>query len=397
MNCISKLQSHRFLFRKCLLQPSQTRTIFDESYLSQEGIQSKQKEFLASCNDVKAHFENIQRNFQRGGIEVMTQNQVFDTISSASENEDCNDKEYIKTIVKSFCQDIDRDEKAKQMVIKSFLYLCYINQDHENATEIADLGLSMNLMGYSTTSIYLQLLYNAGLYENVYTVIKMNKDELFPENSTANLNTYTRALAALYQLGTDEAFRDAMELKKEMLQESRSYVERFKREKKLKTNKNGTHRDFGFFRGSSLAGWFAVEKGKYGIAIDFFENMEIGKSDLNLNIMCYAKAKSGDAEGAIKEMSSVVRKSKGRWKVEVCSEVMDAISEEVKYFSSPDLNEQFSKLCSLLDKGATLTETSIREEILRPITSKPERKKDTAFSAYKKPPTDSEKVDDLLS
>ena len=87
MNCISKLQSHRFLFRRCLLQPSQTRTIFDESYLSLEGLQSKQKEFLASCNDVKAHFENIQRNFQRGGIEVMTQNQVFDTINSAREND----------------------------------------------------------------------------------------------------------------------------------------------------------------------------------------------------------------------------------------------------------------------------------------------------------------------
>ena len=173
-------------------------------------------------------------------------------------------------------------------------------------------------------------------------------------------------------------------------------MERFKREKKLKTNKNGTHRDFGYFRGSSLAGWFAVEKGKYGIAIDLIENME-NISDLNLNIMCYAKAKSGDAEGAIKEMSSVVRKSKGRWKVEVCSEVMDAISEEVKYFNSPDLNEQFSKLCSLLDKGATLTEASIREEVLKPIKGNPERKKSTAFSAYKKPPTDSEKIDDLLS
>lgn len=220
MNCISKLQSHRFLFRRCLLQPSQTRTIFDESYLSLEGLQSKQKEFLASCNDVKAHFENIQRNFQRGGIEVMTQNQVFDTINSATENEECNDKEYIKTIVKSFCQDIDRDEKAKQQIVKSFLYLCYINQDHENAKEIADLALSMNIMSYNAKKIYLQLLYNAGLYENVYTVIKMNKDEPFPDIAR-NLNTYTRALAALYQLGTDEAFRDAMELKKEMLQESK--------------------------------------------------------------------------------------------------------------------------------------------------------------------------------
>jgi len=392
MNCISKLQSHRFLFRRCLLQPSQTRTIFDESYLSLEGLQSKQKEFLASCNDVKAHFENIQRNFQKGGIEVMTQNQVFDTINSAKENEECNDKEYIKNIVKSFCQDIDRDEKAKKQVIKSFMYLCYTNQDHENAKEIADLAMSMNIMSSNTKHIYLHLLYNAGLYENVFTAIKMTKDD-----SSFAENTYTTALAALYQLGTDEAFRDAMELKKEMLQDSRSYVEKCKREKKLKTNKNGTHRDFGFFRGASLAGWFAVEKGKYGIAVDFFENMD-DISNLNLNIMCYAKAKSGDAEGAIKEMSSVVRKSKGRWKVEVCSEVMDVISEEVKYFDSPDLKEQFSKLCSLLDKGATLTETSIREEILRPITRKPERrKKDAPFSAYKKPPTDSEKIDDLLS
>ena len=46
MNCISKLQSHRFLFRRCLLQPSHTRTIFDESYLSVDNLQSKQKEFL---------------------------------------------------------------------------------------------------------------------------------------------------------------------------------------------------------------------------------------------------------------------------------------------------------------------------------------------------------------
>ena len=224
MNCISKLQSHRFLFRRCLLQPSQTRTIFDESYLNLEGLQSRQKEFLASCNDVKAHFENIQRNFKRGGIEVMTQNQVYDSITSATENEGCYDKEYIKTIVKSFCQDIDRDEKAKKTVIKSFLYLCFKNQDHENAKEIADLALSMNILTYNAKSIYLQLLYNAGLYENVYKVIKMTKDELFAENYTnftRNINIYTMALAALYQLGTDEAFRDAMELKKEMLQESR--------------------------------------------------------------------------------------------------------------------------------------------------------------------------------
>ena len=226
MNCISKLQSQRFLLRRCWLQPSQTRSIFDESYLITEGLQFKQKEFLASCNDVKAHYENIQRIFQRGGIEVMTQNQVFDTIHSATGNDECNDKEYIKTIVKSFCQDIDRDEKAKQTIIKSFIYLCYINQDHENAKEIADLALSMDIMSNKTKMIYLQLLYNAGQYENLYTVIKMTKKDFISEGSENtdlenNANTHTMALAALYQLGTDEAFRDAMELKKEMVQESR--------------------------------------------------------------------------------------------------------------------------------------------------------------------------------
>jgi hypothetical protein len=218
MNCISKLQSHRFLFGRCLLQPSQKRTIFDESYLSLEGIQSKQKEFLASCNDVKAHFDNIQRNFQRGGIEIMTKNQVIDTINSATENEQCNDKEFIKTIVKSFCQDIDRDEKAKLQVIKLFIYLCYLNEDHENAKEIADLALSMNIMSQNAKGIYLQLLYKAGLYENVFTVIKMTEEK---DDYNFQGNIYSLALAALYQLGTDEAFRDAMELKKKMVNESR--------------------------------------------------------------------------------------------------------------------------------------------------------------------------------
>ena len=53
-----------------------------------------------------------------------------------------------------------------------------------------------------------------------------------------------------------------------------------------------------------------------------------------MNILCYAKAKSGDPDGAIKELSKSVQRSARKWKILLSPQVMDAISQEVKYFDS---------------------------------------------------------------
>ena len=107
---------------------------------------------------------------------------------------------------------LDRDEIAKIEVIKPFMYFCHENQDHKNAKEIADLALSMNLMSNNSTTIYMNLLYNAGLYEQVFAVFKISND-----TEKFRGNFYTLAMAALYQHGSDEAFRDAMDLRKQDL------------------------------------------------------------------------------------------------------------------------------------------------------------------------------------
>ena len=130
--------------------------------------------------------------------------------------------------------------------------------------------------------------------------------------------------------------------------------------------------------------WFAVEKGKYGIAIDILEKYA-RKSDLNLNILCYAKAKSGDVEGTINELLRSVKGADEKWKIEITSEVMDVITEGVKYLDSPIVNEKFSILCTLLDKHAVLMEKSIKENVLMPIEKNIKwiEKQKKVFSSYK--------------
>ena len=81
-----------------------------------------------------------------------------------------------------------------------------------------------------------------------------------------------------------------------------------------------------------------------------------------------------------------VRKHKDeRNKFEISPEVMDVISEEVKFLATPELDDKFSKLCILLDKSAKLSEDSIRERVLAPIkfSQKLRKKSESAFSAYK--------------
>merc|ERR1719228_2519963 len=139
------------------------------------------------------------------------------------------------------------------------------------------------------------LLYNVGRYENVFEV-HQTFDRNLSQKSYRELQPFndstTLAMAALYQHGTDEAFRDAMELKREKI------------DKYIKTEKDTIK--VSFSRVKALAGLFAVEKGKYGLAVDFLDTSG-PKSDLILNILCYAKAKSGDADGAIKDLSKTVQ------------------------------------------------------------------------------------------
>merc|ERR1712183_202764 len=88
-----------------------------------------------------------------------------------------------------------------------------------------------------------------------------------------------------------------------------------------------------FDRSTALISWFAVEKGKYGLVVDFLDKFE-QKSDILLNILCYAKAKCGDPDGAIKNLSKSIQKSKRELKILSNSEIMDAINEEVNYLNS---------------------------------------------------------------
>ena len=105
MNSLSKLCCHSFLVRRCLLQQNQARTIYDIRYLAVSPFLDRRRKFLDSNEDVKTYFESIQRIYKRNGIEALTKSQVLNAIHSASGHEECNDEEFLTSIVKSFCQD----------------------------------------------------------------------------------------------------------------------------------------------------------------------------------------------------------------------------------------------------------------------------------------------------
>ena len=368
MNSFSKPRIYTLLCRNLFLPKRQARTIFSgDNWFEPKAHVRKRQEFLKSCPDVRHCFETIQQNYKRHGIEALSKNQIHTLIDSAGTKSD--DRQLVTQVVKSFCLDTDRDELIQRSVTQAFIYFCFINNDYESAKEIVDLALPMNLISRKSVRMYATLLYNAGLYEDIFAAYKAHdNDELYTKKRdefTGLSNDGTMIMAALYQHGTDEAFRNAME---------------WKRDKIEKLFENETDRaKAGFSRGIVLFGWFAVEKGKYGVAVDFLERVD-QKSDLLSNVLCYAKAKGGDANGAIADLNRDVQKSRNKWKFTVNPQVMDVISEEVKYFDTPVLNENFSKLCNILDKHAVLDDQSIRDKILEPIVT---RKRKSEFSNYK--------------
>ena len=139
----------------------------------------------------------------------------------------------------------------------------------------------------------------------------------------------------------------------------------------LLTGKDNVMKNNGFFRSSSILGWFAVEKRKYEIAIDSLQKYA-KKSDLNWNILCYAKTKSGDVESAINELLKQVEISKQKpRKMEITAEFMDTINKEVKSLDSPQINDKYSTLCAVVDNHAVLNEKSIKEQVLMTIERNP--------------------------
>ena len=130
-------------------------------------------------------------------------------------------RQLVTSVVKSFCLDEDRDKTSKRVLIKSFIYLCYEINDYESAKEIADLAIASNLFSRRTLRMYLTLLYNSGLYNEVFPAYKACNNGYSPKSKEEfanwNLDT-TLVMAALYQHGTDEAFRDAMEIKRENIE-----------------------------------------------------------------------------------------------------------------------------------------------------------------------------------
>ena len=80
MNSFSKPRIYSLLSRNLLSHQRQTRTIVTESWLDSDVNQRKRQEFLSSCGNVSENFKIIRENYEKRGIEALSQSQILNFI-----------------------------------------------------------------------------------------------------------------------------------------------------------------------------------------------------------------------------------------------------------------------------------------------------------------------------
>ena len=77
MNSFSKPRIYSLLSRNLVSQQRQTRAIVTESWLDSDVNQRKRQEFLSSCGNVSENFKIIRENYEKRGIEALSQSQIL--------------------------------------------------------------------------------------------------------------------------------------------------------------------------------------------------------------------------------------------------------------------------------------------------------------------------------
>ena len=162
------------------------------------------------------------------------------------------------------------------------------------------------------------------------------------------MDHYTIVIAALWQIGTEDAFIKSQKVMTEFLKIRKS-----------------TSRIIQIFQ------LFAIQSGHYDIAIDVFQPGKV--NDMNDNIRCIAMLHSGELSQTLNFLSDAVQSPKRRWKMLIFPDLMDLFIEKVKESKDEGLKKQFVFLCQELDRNATLTEKTISESLLHPIGGNEEK------------------------
>ncbi len=332
-----------------------SRGMFTDEYLGLDTFKRKRNSILLMEEGNKGRREfldGIGATFQESGMKNIFSDDLVRVLDLAETEDDVALASKMLRAGMAEMESGGRDMPELPKYISLFFSLCMVDNNVATATEmwmsdeLKQTGFEKNLRNLRVK--YMTMMYKNGLHQDVVDTFKSTPEEL------RSLDDTTLVLAALYQLGTDDAFKYASEVM------AKTRLGKLPRE----VNSAG-------FRGMFIYAYFAVQRGELGLAYDILvDKRRSSRSSMfssNLKLLILTKVvRLNEALQVIK--LEMLPGPSGKRKV-VCFEVIQGLAAAIKDAdsSNSELGKEFTALCKKLDESSELCEQSMEEMLLQPL------------------------------
>ena len=365
---------------------SARRRIFSNSYLGVDSFVRRRNSMLLTLGDGEPFVGDIRATFADSGIRNLFSDDLDRLVHVAASEEDVR---LASDVLRSSLREAEaggRPISNLPRYLATFFSLCRADGRVEAARDMWNSEeLAASKVGQSMRSVrlrYVSLLLSEGLHQEVADTYRQLG------HSGLSNDDVTILLAALYRMGTDEAYREASEfMYKPGPFKSGAAAAGEEDEADLSLAEGSKERlgrpgfgGRGRSRGAFIYAHFSVLKGEYGTAYDMLSDRRFvgapSRLSSNLKLLILAEVRR------LREALQLIRsellllpeaeggrrggRPRGR---EVCFEVMQKLAKAIKEDHDPasDVAKEFASLCRVLDDSAILCEKSVEELIFEPI------------------------------
>ena len=184
-----------------------TRNIFTKEYLGLIILKGIEKEAHAKAGkNVTKIKERMMKTYSQDGIKGLTKNEIFNFIHLVDGEKDMAD---LCRILEEYFANTTPDPKNKEKILSSAIGTCHLRSDLKYS-RIMSQGAFFQTFDKNPLAIlmHFQLLYDHGHHQEL--VDKFEKSSKV--KNTANMAI---VMAALYRIGTPDAYKKATEMAKD--------------------------------------------------------------------------------------------------------------------------------------------------------------------------------------
>ena len=339
------------------------RHIYTKEYLGLAFRTKKQNESRVEAGkNISKIKNNFMTSYKQKGIKNVRRNEIKNFIDLA----DCEkDMTNLSRVVEDFLAQAG-DPKHKTGMVCNCIQTCYLRRDLKYSRFFSEGAFLQYFDKHPIAMLVLfQLLYDNGHYQELVDKFKTTA-------KVKNAANMTIIMAALCRIGTQEAYKEATEMKRQ--------DEIF-----MSKEVEGS-------RPQELFAWFSIQMGHYDAAI---ETLRKKKQPSNIseklkgvkasskcrgNIILFALVKSGNIETCLSEMSNELKNyTKFGFTPVYSFELIEEIADAVKH--NEKLSETYKDLPKDLEEKGKIVNTTVEEMVFTPIGASPHSViSDQAFS-----------------